>query len=89
VGEIATAKGVPPSDTGAAPRIGCPTPVGGETVAGGVHEFTFPAAAAMARRSGALTSLHAIARPERATIETAADHPKRVPLAVASMIHLA
>jgi hypothetical protein len=85
VGEIATAKGSPGSDTGTAPRIGCPTPVRGDTVAGGVHEFTFPVVAATALWSGAPTSLHALARPERAIIETIADHSTRVRLALASI----
>src|SRR5439155_5936629 len=64
--EIATANGRPPRDTGAAPRSGCPTPTGGDAVAGLVHEFTSPAVAVTECWSGAVAPLHAIPSPHSA-----------------------
>jgi len=84
-GEIATANGVPPSETCVAPRIGCVAPVGGDTVAGGVHEFTFPLVAALGRRSGALTSLQPIASPESAKMGRIAGRAKCARLAAVAI----
>src|SRR5439155_6897669 len=90
LGEIATANGRPPRETGAAPRSGCPTPAGGDAVAvaGLVHEFTSPAVV-IECWSGAVTPLHAIPSPQSATMGSVAERAIRdcpVPVAMCASL---